>query len=136
MFYVIEKMKFKITFILYLLILGLSSNTFKQLQDSNKTIVWTKSSHDFGTLKQGEMVETDFSFQNTGKDTLTIENVMGSCGCLATSWPKQSILPNQKGSITVKFNSNGKSGQHLKSVTVYSNLGAYYLEIKANIVNP
>ena len=116
------------------IIIGLSSHTFKQFQDTNKSIVWTKSSHDFGTIKQGETVETIFSFQNMGKDTLTIENVMGSCGCLATSWTKQSILPTQKGNVTVKFDSNGKNGQHMKSVTVYTNLGAYYLEIKANII--
>ncbi len=127
-------MNLKIISLFILLIFGLSSYTFKQFQTPNNSIVWAKSSHDFGTLKQGETVETIFSFQNTGKDTLTIENVMGSCGCLATSWTKQSILPKQTGNVTVKFDSNGKNGQHLKSVTVYTNLGAYYLEIKANII--
>jgi len=129
-------MSSKYLVIISFLFIFLGSSTYIKYQHNNKTIVWNKVSHDFGTINQGRVMETEFTFQNTGKDTMTIENVMGSCGCIATSWPKQAILPNENGKINVKFNSNGKIGQHLKSFTVYTNLGAYYLEIKALIIKP
>lgn len=97
------------------------------------TIKWDKKSHDFGTIKQGEVVETVFTFVNLSKDTFQIENVKGSCGCLANQWTQNQVYPNQSGTVTVRFDSKGKTGQHLKSVTVYSNLGAYFLEINANV---
>ena len=127
-------MNFKYLVIISFLFIFLGSSAFRKNQDNNKTIVWNKVSHNFGTINQGELMEAEFTFQNTGNDTLKIENVMGSCGCIATLWPKQSILPKDNGKITVRFDSNGKSGQHLKSITVYTNLGAYYLEIKALII--
>ena len=38
-------------------------------------------SHDFGTIKEGDVVETEFKFTNTGKGPLIISSAQGSCGC-------------------------------------------------------
>ena len=115
-------------------ILIINVNFTSKIADTSSLIVWSKISHNFGDIKQGQVMETEFTFQNLSKDTFILENVQGSCGCLASSWPKQPILTNEKGSIIVKFDSQGKSGNHLKSFSVFTNLGAYYLEIKANII--
>src|SRR5680860_207837 len=36
---------------------------------------------EFGTIKEGEKVEHQFNFTNTGESPLVISNVQASCGC-------------------------------------------------------
>src|SRR5690606_3303609 len=38
-------------------------------------------SYDFGEIKEGEKVEHEFRFINTGSSPLIISNVQASCGC-------------------------------------------------------
>ncbi len=125
--------KYSIAFSI-LLFLAICSISAKYVSDNDTLIVWDKMTHDFGDIVQGEVVETNFTLTNNNTDTLIIENVMGSCGCLVNKWPRQPILPKMKGTITVKFNSKGKKGKHYKSVSVYTNKGAYYLSVNANIL--
>ena len=40
-----------------------------------------KTLHDFGTIQEGETVETIFTFTNSGKSDLIIVDARGSCGC-------------------------------------------------------
>lgn len=97
-------------------------------------IIWDKFEHDFGTVNEGELVETIYMVTNHRKDTLIIENVQGSCGCIVSKWPRQPILPGTNASIKVGFNSKGKSGVNSKTVTVYTNMGYFILRLKANVV--
>ncbi len=91
---------------------------------ANKFPVMTfdKTEHDFGTIEQGDVVDTKFSFKNTGDKPLVIVNIKGSCGCtVPNDWPRNAILPGESGSFGVKFNSRGKKGQNNKSITVTCN---------------
>ena len=94
--------------------------------------------HDFGTITQGDKVEHDFKFTNTGGSDLVITEAKGSCGCTVPEYPKDAVKPGESGVIKVKFDSHGKSGQHSKSVTVFCNVkdGNKVLNIKANIEAP
>ena len=47
-----------------------------------------KVSHDFGTIEEGETVQTTFNFTNTGKADLLIVDARGSCGCTVPKYPK------------------------------------------------
>lgn len=76
---------------------------------------------DFGTVKEGEVVERVFKFTNTGKAPLVIQNAAGSCGCTVPEWPKEPIAPNAAGEIRVKFDSRGKVGANNKTVTIIAN---------------
>ncbi len=80
-----------------------------------------KSSHDFGKIKQGESVQYDFKFKNTGKTPLIISNAVATCGCTVPEPPKDPILPGAEGVIKVVFNSTGKIGIQDKVITVTSN---------------
>jgi len=40
---------------------------------------------DFGVIDEGDVVETVFSFTNSGKTELIITSAKGSCGCNAKS---------------------------------------------------
>jgi len=107
--------------------------------DKFPVITWDKTEHDFGTINQGDVVETKFSFKNTGDKPLVIVNIKGSCGCtVPNDWPRNAILPGESGSFSVKFNSRGKRGQNNKSVTVTCNTekGREVVKIKALVNVP
>lgn len=76
---------------------------------------------DFGNMTEGEVVEHDFSFKNTGGKPLLISDVQATCGCTIPEWPREPIRPGQEGIIKIRFNSAGKSENIDKHVTIFSN---------------
>ncbi|MCB0640289.1 MAG: DUF1573 domain-containing protein [Phaeodactylibacter sp.] len=77
--------------------------------------------HDFGSIREGQVVEHQFEFTNVGTVPLLISNVRSSCGCTAPEWPKEPIAPGKKGKIQVRFNSSGKAEQQQKPVIITAN---------------
>lgn len=88
---------------------------------NNVEMTFETEEFNFGTIKQGESVTHEFTFTNTGKETLILTNAQGSCGCTVPTWPKEPIAKGQKGVIKVTFNSAGKMGMQDKTVTITSN---------------
>ena len=85
-------------------------------------MTFDKLSHDFGTIDEGEVVETVFTFTNTGSSDLIILNARGSCGCTVPDYPKdQPIAPGDSAKVTVKFDSNNKPNANNRSVTFTTN---------------
>jgi uncharacterized cupredoxin-like copper-binding protein len=85
-------------------------------------MTFDKLSHDFGTINEGEVVETVFTFTNTGSSDLIILNARGSCGCTVPDYPKdQPITPGDSAEVTVKFDSNNKPNANNRSVTFTTN---------------
>ncbi|MBX2917337.1 MAG: DUF1573 domain-containing protein [Cyclobacteriaceae bacterium] len=85
-------------------------------------ISWEKLSYEFGDIIQGEKIEHTFKFKNTGTAALVITNVEVTCGCtVPKGWPRDPIMPGEKGEITVAFNSSGKIGRQNKVITITSN---------------
>jgi len=90
-----------------------------------------KVEHDFGKITPGTVVKETFSFENIGSSPLVITNARASCGCTLPEYPKNApIAPNEKGEITVEFNSTGKLGQQNKTVTIFSNVKGGKTELK------
>jgi len=75
----------------------------------------------FGTIKQGDVINHEFVFTNVGKEPLVITESHGSCGCTVPQWPKEPIKKGEKGVIKVTFNSAGKMGLQDKTITITSN---------------
>ena len=92
-------------------------------------------SHDFGPIKQGDVVEHTFKFKNVGEVPLVITDIKASCGCTTPSWPKEPVAPNEEGEILVKFNSKGKIGLQQKNITITANVegGKKIVTIKTNV---
>lgn len=88
---------------------------------SGPVLTFEKNTHDFGDIYQGDRVEKVFTFTNTGNEPLIISDIRVTCGCTVPKWPRQPIMPGEKGEITVGFNSAGKMGKQNKTVTVISN---------------
>ncbi len=85
-------------------------------------MTFDKLEHDFGTINEGDKVETEFTFTNTGKGPLTILSAKPSCGCTVPSWPENKVIqPGESDKIVVAFDSKNKPNQQQKTVTVTSN---------------
>ena len=94
--------------------------------------------YNYGSIKQGDKVEYDFAFTNSGKEPLIITDARGSCGCTVPVWPKEPIKKGEKGTIHVTFNSAGKQGMQDKTVTITSNAktNPMVLHVKGTVEAP
>lgn len=99
------------------------------------TFEFAETAFDFGTIKEGDVVEHVFKFKNTGDAPLIISSATASCGCTVPVWPKDPIPIGEEGEIQVRFNSKGKSGNNNKTVTITANTYPKIsrLNIKANV---
>jgi hypothetical protein len=82
---------------------------------------FSETSFDFGTVKEGQIIEHTFNFTNTGEAPLVIQNAQASCGCTVPDWTKTPIPPGGKGFVKAKFDSNGRPNLQKKTVTVVAN---------------
>lgn len=101
------------------------------------TISFDKIEYDFGTVNEGDIVETIFKVTNSGTSDLIITDARASCGCTVPVWPKEAIKPGETADIGVKFNTTGKPNRQSKSVTLSTNtaLGREILKI-SGMVSP
>ncbi len=88
--------------------------------------------HDFGTIEKGVPVSYTFEFENEGDAPLIVSNVKTSCGCTASSYTKEAILPGQTGEVTATYNA-AKEGHFNKSLTLSSNGGDVILAIRGEV---
>ena len=110
----------------------------QEASDNLPVLTFDKKTHDFGTINEGDVVETAFSFTNTGSSDLTILDARGSCGCTVPEYPKDTpIKPGETKEIKVKFDSSNKPGNQTKTVTLTTNTerGREILRIKT-VVTP
>ncbi len=116
--------------------LAFTFQSFAQDNEKKGQITFEETSHDFGNIQQGVVVEYTFKFKNTGNAPFVISNVRTTCGCTATKWPREPIAIGQNAEITAQFNSAGKSGAQNKVITVISNAknAQEIVSIKANVV--
>jgi len=100
------------------------ANAQKRDMDINKgapIVSFDKTEFDFGTVNEGEFVETTFVITNTGKSDLIITNAQSTCGCTVPVWPRKAVKPGETADIKVKFNTRGKPNKQSKAVTLYTN---------------
>ena len=104
------------------------------LKDQNKytgkpKIEFNKTTHDFGNLKEGEVVECTFKYKNTGTAPLKILSVEADCGCTIPEYSNKEILPGGEGKIKVVFNSDGFKYNIYKTIDVETNIDTKYNEL-------
>ncbi|MCO5231936.1 MAG: DUF1573 domain-containing protein [Chitinophagales bacterium] len=103
--------------------------------EAGPSIKWEATTIDYGTINQGADGSREFTLTNTGNAPLIISKATGSCGCTVPQWPKEPILPGQKSSIKVHYDTN-RIGSFTKTVTVVSNAtnNTDVLQIKGNVL--
>jgi hypothetical protein len=84
-------------------------------------IVFDSTVFHFGMVKKGSSIEHTFSFVNRSKTSVVISNVRTYCGCIAVSWTKGPIKPDESGEIKVKYHALA-TGTFSKTVKVFTNL--------------
>lgn len=82
----------------------------------------SESNYSFGKIKKGDKVEHVYEITNTGENPLIISEVRPACGCTAPDYTKDPIMPGQKGTITLKFDSASFDGMVSKSAEVFANV--------------
>lgn len=76
--------------------------------------------HQYGTIQKGGNGDCEFIFWNDGDEPLILQTVKASCGCTTPKYTQKPVMPGQKGTIGVHYNTNNVGG-FSKTVTVTSN---------------
>jgi hypothetical protein len=97
-----------------------SALSAQQLADAPH-IKFNKEAYVFDTIATGSNVVYDFVFTNEGRSDLIIRNVKAGCGCTATNPEKTLLKPGESSKIGIVFNTSGRTGHQIKSVTVIAN---------------
>jgi len=112
--------------VFYLLILSIiltsaCNNSVNKVQTGIPSqIDFKEKIFDFGIIKNGSKKDCSFEFQNSSNIPLIINNVITSCGCTNTKWPKKPIRAGKTGSIEIEYTAVGV-GRFRKSITIFSN---------------
>jgi hypothetical protein len=98
---------------------------FSKLNETDKQnaahIKFAQSQYDFGTIASGKKVSFKFTFTNVGKSNLLIRKITATCGCTVVKPDKSEINPGESATLSVTFDSAGKSGRQIKSINVVTN---------------
>jgi hypothetical protein len=91
-------------------------------QVADQTMIsFEHTARDFGRAESGPTYTDTFKYKNTGKANLYISAADASCGCTVPTWSRDAIKPGESGEIIVNFDSKGRQGEQLKTVTVTTN---------------
>ncbi|MEA3445889.1 MAG: DUF1573 domain-containing protein [Bacteroidota bacterium] len=112
------------------------SATGKTMEDVLPKITFDDTTHNFGAIIEGEIVEHTFVFTNTGGSKLVLTKVSAACGCTIPKYDTKPVKPGEKGKIIVSFNSENRKGNQNKVIKVLANTqpSLTKLNITANIL--
>lgn len=115
--------KLLLTFMALLLCFGAKAQQDEEKsKDKNAPeITFHEKEYNFGEIVQGENVEHEFTFQNSGIKPLFFTNAITTCGCITAELPRKPVTKGKTGSIKVIFNSTEKIGPQNKVIIIESN---------------
>jgi hypothetical protein len=117
-------MKASLLFICFISFFAFETTSLQaQSDDSSKgaIITWDATSFEFGDIYKGDRVQHTYKFTNTGTLPLIITNVQVTCGCtIPKGWPRDPIMPGDKGELQVQFDSSSKFGRYGNSQITFS----------------
>jgi len=94
-----------------------------EVKDSSiaSKLYFYETQHDFGTIKEGQVVVYTFKFKNTGKGVLEIKNVSTSCSCIAALISSKKLEQGKEGTIRVELDTKDREGKMNRNITIQSN---------------
>ncbi|MCX6313940.1 MAG: DUF1573 domain-containing protein [Sphingobacteriales bacterium] len=98
-----------------------ASKQYELFLRDTTTVQVIDSSYNFGKVTDGDKVEYNYRFKNTGTKPLVIINTTASCGCTIPQKPERPIAAGDTGVIKVVFDSKGRVGTAHKTITVVAN---------------
>ncbi len=108
---------------LYVLSLFFSIGILSQEFKFEKEII------NYGKVKKGEDGNRIFEFTNVGKAPLIITEIKTSCDCAVPKRPEKPIMPNEKATITISYDTS-KIGGFSKEIIIFSNAKESIKKIK------
>jgi uncharacterized cupredoxin-like copper-binding protein len=93
----------------------------KDSSTATSQLYFFETEHDFGTVKEGQVVDYTFKFKNTGKGVLVVKNVSTSCGCTVALISSKKIEPGKEGTIRVELDTKEREGKLNRNITIQSN---------------
>ncbi|MBA5247717.1 DUF1573 domain-containing protein [Marnyiella aurantia] len=100
------------------------------------SLALSENHFDFKSVKKGEKVKHVYEVTNTGENPLIISQVKPACGCTAPDYTTTPILPGQKGSVTLEFDSSSFDGLQNKQAEIFANVEKpVVITFSANVVN-
>ncbi len=113
----------------------LHGNNMEEKKSPGK-IVFDKEIHNFGTLKDGEIISYSFLFRNTGGSPLKIVKAEKSCGCIEVRFSRDPISPGDSSTVEVILNTEGEWGNVIREATIVTSEGEHKeLKIGAYVEN-
>lgn len=107
---------------------------------ANKPVAYyPKTTHDFGKVTHGDVLNHEFVVVNRGDAPLIIDQVHTSCGCTAVVITEKTIAPGKEGRIKTMFDTRGYAGKNVKYLFVETNdrnNRRQELQISADIETP
>ncbi len=100
-------------------------------------IVFEKTEHNFGDIREGTIATHTFSFKNDGRRPVRLVMVQASCGCTTPEYSREPVAPGGSGFIKVAYDSNGRPGIIDRDVIVQTDGDPMYvtLKIKGAVLN-
>lgn len=77
--------------------------------------------HDFGVIDEGQLIEYDFPFRNSGDRVLEITRVVPGCACTGTQVESKIIPPKGKSKVTVRYKARRVLQQEMLPVVLTTN---------------
>ena len=107
--------------LVFISILYFCSNTFyaQEKKGTGAVFKFDKELIDYGKIAYKSDGKRIFNFTNIGSEPIVINDIKTSCDCTVPSIPKEPIMPNEKGTIEVVYDTS-KSGGFSKVITIFS----------------
>ena len=81
----------------------------------------SKYNHNFGNVKEGQILDLKIAVSNNGNGDLKIKKVKSSCGCTAALMSENLLKPNETSELKIEFDTKNLSGQIARTITLFSN---------------
>jgi len=87
----------------------------------------------FDPIREGTPLQMEFMFSNSGDLPLIISDYKVQCSCTKVSFPKEPILPGDRASIAVSFDSTGKTGWQYRNIILFANVPGNSAELEFQV---
>jgi hypothetical protein len=101
--------------------LGGAPGAAEEARPQPARLVFSAEEHDFGRVRQGDVVAAEFAFANRGDVELSLSAPRVACDCSAELSPTGEIAPGGSGVLRVRFDTDAVHGPQRRTVTLYSN---------------
>jgi hypothetical protein len=111
----------KAMFFLFCLVFLTSGNI--SAQQSADSLIFDREVVDLGVVPEGDTVFKEFYIYNHYTDTVSIQQIKGTCGCTVPEYGKQYLAPGDSLKVSFYFKSKGFKHEVIKHILVLTAKG-------------